>query len=379
MNRLWVRFSLVYALSFLLIVSVPTGLAIVLFSVTESPSTSTRENQLDENFPHTHDEDINWRTNERRGAGRGVLATFLSLTCLASIIGMIAGVWISRQMSKPLTQLVEATEAVRGRDFSYRIEKPKGADELKQLATAFNGMAHDLELAETLRQNLMADVAHELRTPLTVLEGNLLAALENVYALDEEGVATLYQQTRHLTRLVADLHELAQAEAKQLPLDKTAVDLRTLLQEVITFFRLPAQEEAIALVLTVPDTPTIANIDSQRIRQVLHNLLANALRHTPKDGQIQVTLNQEDTEINLHITDTGEGIAPADLPRLFNRFYRADRSRSRDTGGTGLGLAIVKAILSAHDGTITAYSAGQGQGTTFTVTLPVHHDGFAKK
>jgi signal transduction histidine kinase len=247
----------------------------------------------------------------------------------------------------------------------------EGTDEVAAVALAFNEMADQLQAAETLRRNLMADVAHELRTPLSVLQGNLRAILDDVYPLDKSEVTRLYTQSRLLSRLVNDLHELAQAEAGQLSLNLTPTDLRPLLRETIEIFTPMAEDDAITLQAQLATTLPAVPVDAVRLRQVLHNLLANALRHTPAGGTVTVASAATAAALTITIRDSGEGIAPEHLPHLFDRFYRADRARARDTGGAGLGLAIVRAIVQAHGGTVTAHSAGMGQGSTFVVTLPL--------
>lgn len=244
-----------------------------------------------------------------------------------------------------------------------------GSRELVTLAHAFNTMAGDLQRAEEQRANLMADVSHELRTPLTALEGNLRAALDRVYALDEAEIADLYGQTRHLIRLVNDLRELALAEARQLPLHKQPTDLRTLVDETVRVFAPLAEEQGVHLEQQIEDLPTL-QVDAARIRQVLHNLLANALRHTPAGGRVTVIGRPDHDAVYLAVLDTGAGLDADQIPLVFDRFYRGDRSRSRDTGGTGLGLAIVKAIIEAHDGRVVATSHGVDQGSSFALYLP---------
>ncbi|MEM7126073.1 MAG: ATP-binding protein [Chloroflexota bacterium] len=299
---------------------------------------------------------------------------FLGLLFVTGTIGMLSGVLVSRILSAPLTRLAAAARRIGEGDLSTRITM-SGSREIKDLARSFNSMAADLEHAETLRNNLMADVSHELRTPLTVLEGNLRAALDRVYELDEEELAHLYGQTRHLIQLVNDLRELALAEAHKLPLDKQPTDLVELVRGTISIFEPLAEEQDVSLTYTGDADLPLPTIDAVRIRQVLHNLIGNSLRHTPVGGTIHITthpMNKPTTSgIMLTIIDTGSGIDPAQLPYLFDRFYRGDKSRARESGGTGLGLAIVKAVVEEHGGRVTAKSGGHGQGTSVSVWLPI--------
>jgi two-component system OmpR family sensor kinase/two-component system sensor histidine kinase BaeS len=293
------------------------------------------------------------------------LATLLATV---GVVGIGVGVQVSRTMSAPITRLAEAAQRIGAGELQTRISVG-GSRELVELAQAFNTMAGNLQRAEGLRANLMADVAHELRTPLTALEGNLRAALDRVYALDEAEIANLYSQTHHLIRLVNDLRELALADARQLPLEKQPIDLAALVNETLLVFAPLAEEQGVRLDRQIEQLP-MAHVDAARIRQVLHNLLANALRYTPRGGIVTVVGRREADAICLAVQDTGAGLEAEQLEWVFERFYRGDKSRSRDTGGTGLGLAIVKAIVEAHDGRMAVQSDGIGRGSTFSLYLP---------
>jgi two-component system sensor histidine kinase BaeS len=285
------------------------------------------------------------------------------------VVGTAGGIVIGWVTSAPINNLAKAAHRIGKGELDVRVPV-RGSQEMIDLAETFNKMAAELQHAETLRNNLMADVSHELRTPLTVLEGNLRAALDRVVPLDEAEIANLYAQTRHLIRLVNDLRELSLAEAGQLPLEKTATNLNKLVSETLQALEPLAAEKEITLLGELSPFPEM-NIDPLRIRQVLFNLLSNALRHTPPAGKISVTGSVSGNFITLSVMDTGEGLEADELAAVFNRFYRADKSRSRDSGGTGLGLAIVKAIIEAHGGRVDAKSVGKTQGSTFTLTLPV--------
>jgi signal transduction histidine kinase len=284
---------------------------------------------------------------------------------LSLVVGLAGGFAIGRVVSAPITALARAARQVGSGELDVRVPV-KGSYELQELAERFNRMAEALQQAETARNNLMADVSHELRTPLTVLEGNLRAALDHIQTLDEAGVANLYAQTRHLIRLVNELRELALAENGQLTLEKAPTDVSLLVNETVQALEPLAAEKEVQLLAEMSDMPP-AILDPVRIRQVLFNLLSNALRHTPRGGVIRVLGANTPAGMRLIVEDTGEGLEPEQLASVFNRFYRADKSRSRETGGTGLGLAIVKAIVEAHGGTITASSEGKGQGSRFTI------------
>jgi two-component system OmpR family sensor kinase/two-component system sensor histidine kinase BaeS len=287
----------------------------------------------------------------------------------AVLLALLLGFVISWRLTAPVRQLTHAAGVIAGGDLTERVPA-RGRDEIADLGRAFNQMAASLEAGETLRRNLMADVAHELRTPLTVIQGNLQAILDGVYPLDETQVAGLYDETRLLTRLVDDLRELALAEAGQLRLEREPVDLVALAQGVTANFMSAA--EAAGVKLSAPDRDVAAQVvgDADRLGQVLRNLLSNALRHTPAGQQVAVRVETTGNHVALIVADTGTGIAAQDLPHVFDRFYRGNKSRGRRVGSAGLGLAIARQLVRAHGGEIGVESA-EGAGTTFTVRLPI--------
>ena len=286
------------------------------------------------------------------------------------VVGTAGGVLIGQVTSAPIARIAKAAHQLGKGDREVRVPV-KGSQEMRELAETFNRMAADLQHDETLRSNLMADVSHELRTPLTVLEGNLRAALDGVVPLDQAEVANLYGQTRHLIRLVNDLRELSLAETGHLPLEKMPSDLKALVAETLQALEPLAAEKSVKLLDQVPQLPSVS-VDPFRLRQVLFNLLSNALRHTPDGGEIIVSGQAGPGGLSISVQDNGEGLEPEQLPAVFDRFYRADKSRSRETGGSGLGLAIVRAIVEAHGGRVEATSAGKNQGSRFTFRLPVN-------
>lgn len=356
MNRLWVRLSMVMSGLILIFTVLP------LFAFLVFPRQTSKDDRLDTRKPVIERRILNpWHD---------LPESLLRSIALAGGVGIAGGIAASWILAAPVTKLANAAQAIGAGDLSVRVEANHSSKEIDALAEAFNKMASDLQRAAELRNNLMADVSHELRTPLTVLEGNLRAALDHVYELDDEQIANLYEQTRHLIRLVSELRELTLAEAEQLPLTLEEIDLRLSVQETAAVFEPLAEEKAVQLVVQTPPTLALVNADLARMRQVLHNLLANALRHSPADGQVTLAVAQTAGRVRLTVEDTGEGIEPQHLEHIFDRFYRTDPSRTRETGGSGLGLAIVKAIIEAHGGEVTAYSAGLGKGTRFTIFLP---------
>lgn len=361
LSQLWLQFSLAFASVVIIAAIAMLGIGFLL-----------RPDPPADRPPPNEEQQIEFRTR----AAEILTRSLLTIVAISTVLGIAAGVWMSRRMTAPLGELAKGTETIGAGDLTYRVA-PQGSAEMVALAQSFNQMAGKLQAGERLRQNLLADVAHELRTPLTVLQGNLRAILDDVYALDKGEVARLYDQTRHLHRLVSDLHELAQAEARQLPLNLQMTDLVWLVEDAVAIFQPIAEAEEVQLQVHLPKHTVMVQIDQARITQVLQNLLVNALRHTPAGGRITVRLlvSQEYADqVTVAIQDTGDGIEAEHLAYLFNRFYRTDGARDRDAGGAGLGLAIVRALVESHGGTVAAQSGGRGQGSTFSLTLPLKNN-----
>lgn len=290
---------------------------------------------------------------------------------LASLIGVALGVAFSRTLTRPLNRLASAARAIAAKDLTHRVE-PTGTVEVANVAHAFNDMAVSLQKAEELRRNLVADVAHELRTPLSVMQGNLAAQLDGLFPLDLTETARLYDETRLLSRLVDDLRELAQVEAGQLQLNLGAINLEDVIASTADAFHVLASEKQATLIVDVPEHLPLVKADSERIAQVLRVFLSNALRHASRtaNGAITITATPLTGFVEVSVHDTGEGIAPDDVPYVFDRFWRGDKSRARETGGSGLGLAIAKQLIEAQDGSIGIESM-IGQGSRFWFRLPI--------
>lgn len=273
-----------------------------------------------------------------------------------------------REFTNPIEEIIQASEAVAQGDLTTRV-KEIGGRGVRQLMVTFNRMVSELETVDQQRRNLTADVAHELRTPLHILQGNIEAILDGVYEADPETLNGMLDETHTLTRLVDDLQTLSLAEAGELHLNQENVDISELLKDVATSFSGLADKENIALVVNAEEKNEVLG-DVGRLDQVLSNLVANALRYTPSDGEITLSTRQHNNVIEIQVSDTGAGIPVEDLPHIFNRFYRADKSRNREKGGAGLGLAIARQLVELHRGTI-AVNSEVGNGTTFTIALPM--------
>lgn len=268
-----------------------------------------------------------------------------------------------RRAIDPLAEVIEAAQRVADGDYAARVRE-RGPREVRGLTRAFNAMTTRLQASDTQRRHLLADVSHELRTPLTVIQGNLEGMLDGVYPLDRAHLEPVLDETRQLARLIEDLRTLALAESGGLHLQKESTDLTILLNETAASFRAQAQHQDVSL--SIEASANLPNVDADpaRIRQVLENLIANALRYTPRGGAIRVSGTVDKSgNVFLAVQDTGRGIPTGELPHIFERFYKASDSR-----GTGLGLAIAKSLVEAHNGEIWVESE-VGKGTTFFVEL----------
>jgi two-component system OmpR family sensor kinase/two-component system sensor histidine kinase BaeS len=292
----------------------------------------------------------------------------LGLMLALPLLALTLAARVFRSYALPLADIMDAAESVANGDLDVRVEE-RGSREFQRLAHSFNRMTEELARTDRQRRNLTADVAHELRTPLHIIRGNLEGILDGVYAPTPEHIEATLQETRTLARLVDDLRTLSLAESGQLPLVLEPVDVADLLADVVTSFSAQAESAGIDLRCAADAaTPLEIQGDAGRLDQVLSNLVSNALRHTPSGGRITLSAEAADGCVRLTVADTGEGIAPEDLPFVFDRFWRGDRARSH-SGSTGLGLAIAAQLVRAHGGAIRVASR-PGDGTTFTLDLP---------
>lgn len=271
----------------------------------------------------------------------------------------------ARRAIVPVADVIDAAQRVADGDYTTRVQE-RGPREVRGLTHAFNEMTEQLESNDAQRRAMLADVTHELRTPLTVIQGNLEGMLDGVYPLDRAHLEPVLDETRQMSRLLEDLRTLALAESGGLHLQKESTDLAVLINETVASFRAQAQSNGIALHVEIKAVLPNADVDPARIRQVLENLIANALRYTPRGGEIRVTGAREnnDARVRVEVQDTGRGISSDELPHIFERFYK-----TRDSRGTGLGLAIAKSLVEAHGGEMGAESEVE-KGTRIWFILP---------
>lgn len=295
---------------------------------------------------------------------RGILVGALIAVALAAIAAGVAAYYLTR----PLQRLTSAAQAVADGDLSHRVDVG-GPGEVGRLGEAFNEMAGSLAESEALRRRLVADVAHELRNPIASLRAQTEAIAEGVMAPDPARLASIADDTRYLSRLVEDLQELAAAEAGQLRYDMQPMDLAAAACQAVERATVLAPED-VAVSCEVTGEVRVSG-DEGRIAQVMRNLLDNALRHT-EAGSVTVRVSSQGDQAVVEVVDTGEGIPEADLPYIFERFYRADAARARDTGGSGVGLAVSRRILEDHGGRVSASNA-DGGGAVIGFRLPLAH------
>jgi signal transduction histidine kinase len=289
---------------------------------------------------------------------------------VAILVGVALGFLFSWLITGPMRQLTLAARKVATGDFSYRISQ-KSDDEIGKVSDAFNTMAEELEKKERSRRQLLADTAHELRNPLSIIKGNLEAWLDGVITPAPEQVASVYDETVLLSRLVTDLRDLSLAEAGQLKIYQNATELGEFVSAEIASVQNRCQEKRISIDAELPADLQLVFIDKDRIRQVLHNLIDNALRYTKAGGSIKIGASRKTREwVTVYVSDSGSGIASEDLPHIFDHFYKVDRSRHRGHGGAGIGLAMVKQLVELHGGKVWVESK-KGKGSTFFFTLPV--------
>jgi signal transduction histidine kinase len=297
-------------------------------------------------------------------------AEFILPIGLAGFLIIIASVYWGvrnlRRMSMPLDDLLNASNRVAEGDYSVRVEE-KGLPEMRSLTEAFNSMTEKLDANDKQRRNMLADISHELRSPITIMQGNLEGIIDGIYPAEVERLKSLYDETQILSRLVDDLRILALAESGSLQLKREPTDVCLLVREVVSAFKSQAEEKGIRFNLELGAVDPV-DIDATRIIEVLRNLLANALRYTPDQGEVKVGASESTSGgyggVIVFVQDRGAGIESADLSRIFDRFYKTS-----DSGGMGLGLSIAKYLVEAHGGRIWAESR-VGQGTKISFLLP---------
>lgn len=301
----------------------------------------------------------------------------LMVGTLAGVLAAVAAsLFTTRRILAPIQAMTAASQRIAAGDYHHRIEPPS-RDELGVLTKSFNEMASTLEDTERRRMDLVGDLAHEVRTPLSAIRSGLEGMIDGVLPCELDTLAALQREANRIQRLVQDLEELSRAEAGQVHLDLRPLAIGDLIGSVAQRLQSQYEDKGVALrVEVIPGLPMV-RADALRMTQVMVNLLGNALQYTPAGGAVTVKTTSDNLTVTVSVADTGIGLSPEQLQHAFERFYRADKSRSRAGGGSGLGLTIAKYLIEAHSGTIGALSQGLGQGSTFFFSLPSTSNLFA--
>lgn len=292
----------------------------------------------------------------------------LTAAAISGLAAILLAAYLGHLILKPIQELTHAAEKIKSGDFSYRVDI-KGQGEPATLGQVFNQMAHSIQNATERRKELTADIAHELRTPLSVQQAHLEAMEDGIYDLTTENLQTIREQNQSLIRLVDDLRTLSLADTGELTLERTETDLSQLVKRTLKRFKPRMKEKNIQVSLSLPETSLKMIIDPQRIEQILVNLLSNAVKHSPQAGNVNVMLEKSQDQVILSIHDQGMGIPEDELPHIFERFYKSNKTRNEEDGGTGLGLSISQKLALAHGGSLDARNHPQG-GAEFSLILP---------
>jgi Signal transduction histidine kinase len=295
---------------------------------------------------------------------------FMGVTVLAIFIALLIGYYMAKRLSTPISRVIDTAGAIADGRLESRSYERTNVKEISQLTTTINNLAETLQQQELLRKRLTADVAHELRTPLATVQSHLEAMIDGVWKLEIPRLKSCHEEITRISRLVADLGKLAKYESENLSLHKTKFDLAELIRQVILNFESEFHHQGIT-VECFRENEWFIEADHDKIGQVMVNLINNSLKYTPVGGTITINISNRPPDMTeISVKDTGIGVSSTDLPHIFERFYRADKSRNRLSGGSGIGLAIVKVIVEAHKGTVKVQSE-PGKGTEFIVSLPL--------
>jgi len=306
------------------------------------------------------------------------LLVSLALAVGAALSASLAVSWfITRRLTRPITQMAAVASRIAAGGYDARVPPSRLGEEFATLDHAFNRMAATLEHTERQRRELLADVAHELRTPVATVDSFLEGLEDDVIPANDDTWQTMREQTRRLRRLVDDIDSVSRAEERQLDLHRTALPVDDAVDDAVRATAIAFADKGVALEHRRSGTAALVEADADRLREILDNLLSNALRHTPAAGVVSVTTSTRPGAVDVTVSDTGEGIAARHLPHVFDRFYRVDPARSRATGGSGIGLTIARALARAHGGELSAASDGVASGARFTLTLPTVGSGRA--
>lgn len=294
---------------------------------------------------------------------------------VATLVAIAVSYFVSRQVVTPVREMMLVSQRIAEGQYAERVHiprniKPNEMDELDQLGVSFNRMASTLEQVESMRRQLIGDVAHELRTPLTTIKGTMEGLIDGVLPSDEGAFQDVYREADRMERLVYDLQELSRVEAGAYELEFKFLGVSYLIDITVQRLSRQFEEKGVVLATRLPEDLPDVYVDENRINQVLLNLVGNALQYTPEGGRVEISASYSGGEVNIRIADTGIGIPQEHLEHIFTRFYRVEKSRSRAGGGSGIGLTISKHLVEAHGGRIWVERSGSQKGSVFTFTLP---------
>ena len=290
---------------------------------------------------------------------------------VAGGLALVVSILFSRSVVAPVRAMMIVSQRIAEGHYDERVQSSAG-DELGQLAVRFNQMAGNLQQVEMMRRQLIGDVTHELRTPLTAIKGSMEGLMDGILSPSAETFEQIHKEADRLSRLVDDLQEHSRVESRAYKLDIVTVAVADLVEAALKRLGRQYEEKGVVLTSSLPPTLAHVRVDTDRIGQVLINLLGNAMQNTPKGGNVTISAEQKGNDVLISVKDNGAGIPPEHLPHVFDRFYRVDKSRSRRAGGgSGIGLTIAKSLVEAHGGIIRAASDGIGKGSTFIFTLPI--------
>jgi len=288
-------------------------------------------------------------------------------TIITGLFSVVLGLFTAKRISGPISRVIKTSEQISEGNYHERIEEKSNTKEIVELAESINMLAEKLGRHESLRKRLTADVAHELRTPIANLQGHLEAMIDGIWIADLERLKSCHEETIRLTKIVSDLESLARYENEGMKLNLEQTNISDCVVKVLKSFEKEFRNKRIELRTSISEQ--YLNADKDKLTQVFINIISNAIKYTPPGGTVEVTVTGNDSYVRIDIKDNGIGISAEDLPLVFERFYRVDKSRSRETGGTGIGLAIVKSLVEAHGGAVNVISQ-LGLGSNFTFKFP---------
>jgi histidine kinase len=374
LNKLFPRFGSKLLATYLLVILVAFGILAVVVDLAIPPALNRHMGNTNMGMGMQMGEGMVPDSDIVQNTRAAVNEALLWAASAAIVIAIGLSFWLTGQVVSPVQELMLASREIAEGRYEKRVGVAgdvNAAEELTQLALTFNQMAAQLEQTENMRRELIADVSHELRTPLTAIKGYSEGLMDGVLPANHETYEQIHKEADRMQRLVADLQELSRVEAKGFAVQARPISLSGLERTLRNQIGKPFEEKGVSLEFDIPAKLPKVLADEDRLGQILLNLLGNALQYTPARGRVLVTVVRANGMIRIQVSDTGAGIAAEQLPLIFNRFYRVDKSRSRLGGGSGIGLTIAKYLVEAHGGRIWAESAGLGKGSAFSFTLPV--------